>query len=117
MQAEAIQKKKTEECERKALARVRREKKKEKREKEQEEAKERALLKEQEDFRMEFYRYGNRSVGQWVGRHIGRSVSQSFDITAGLYSGRSIWWLVDFAVGQYSDLVEMVVGRSSRRSI
>lgn len=48
--------------EKKELAKVKREKKKEKREKEQKEATERAFLKEQEDYKAEFFMYGNRSV-------------------------------------------------------
>lgn len=48
--------------EKKELAKVKRERKKEKREKEQKEAAERAFLKEQEDYKAEFFMYGNRLV-------------------------------------------------------
>lgn len=68
-QAEAARKKKEAEWEKKELARLKREKKKEKREKEKREAKERAHLKEQEEYRAEYYRYGNRSV--FGGEHRG----------------------------------------------
>lgn len=60
LQAEAARKKKEAEWEKKELAKIKREKKKEKREKEQKEAKERAFLKEQERYKAEYYRYGNR---------------------------------------------------------
>lgn len=61
-QVEAVRKKKEAEWEKKELARLKREKKKEKREKDQKEAKERAFLKEQEAYKAEYYRYGNRFV-------------------------------------------------------
>lgn len=64
LQAEAARKKQEAEWEKKELARLKREKKKEKREKEQKEAKERAFLKEQEAYKAEYHRYGNRFVDQ-----------------------------------------------------
>lgn len=48
--------------EKKELAKVKRERKKDKREKEQKEAAERAFLKEQEEYKAEFFMYGNRLV-------------------------------------------------------
>lgn len=62
MQAEAAKKKKQAEWEKNELAKIRREKKKEKRDRDLKEAKERAFLKEQEEYRAEYYMYGNRSV-------------------------------------------------------